>query len=166
VVGACPRRGDEVVGACTKRGARAAGAVVACTNASLERYRFSVPSAAMPALHNLKPIKQRRKDLRAALTPAEAALWRALQKSQLRGRKFRRQHSVGRYIVDFYCPAEHLVVELDGAAHDSVDASQRDEKREAWLRSVGLQLLRIENRHVFENLEGVLMLIAARFRST
>ena len=56
-------------------------------------------------IHNLKNLKKQRKDLRNNPTPAEAVLWKALQKRQLAGRKFRRQHSVGHYILDFYCSA-------------------------------------------------------------
>ena len=119
----------------------------------------------MPILHNRKPLKAFRRRLRSSLTPAEAALWRVLQRSQLSGRKFRRQQSVGPYIVDFYCPREKLVVELEGAAHDSDPAWKHDEKREQYLRCMGLTVLRLENRHVFENLDGVLAVIRQHFTS-
>ena len=108
---------------------------------------------------------QRRRALRCALTPAEAALWRMLQRSQLAGRKFRRQHSVGPYVVDFYCPVERLAVELDGSAHDGEQSAARDAAREKFLSSAGLTVLRLENRHVFENPEGVLDWIRQHFRS-
>ena len=114
---------------------------------------------------NKPPLVQRRKALRANLTPAEAALWRLLQRSRLKGRKFRRQHSIGRYIVDFYCPSERLVLELEGSAHDGERAAVRDTNREQFLISAGLTVLRLENRNVFENPEGVLELIRQRFRS-
>jgi len=78
--------------------------------------------------------KTTRRALRHALTPAEAQLWKYLQRSQFEGRKFRRQHGVGAYIVDFYCPAEALVVELDGAVHDHAEASRRDETRTRFSR--------------------------------
>ena len=106
----------------------------------------------------------RRRNLRSNLTPGEAALWLLLQGSQLKGRKFRRQHGVGPYVVDFYCPSERLVIELDGAAHDSETAAARDGDRERFLTDSGLTVLRLENRSVFENPEGVLELIAAQFR--
>jgi very-short-patch-repair endonuclease len=102
--------------------------------------------------------------LRAALTPAEIRLWQALKKSQLARRKFRRQHSMGAYVLDFYCPAESLAVELDGSAHDTAAANERDERRDAFLASLGIEVLRFENRSVLENLEGVLAEISARFR--
>jgi very-short-patch-repair endonuclease len=115
--------------------------------------------------HNHPSLGERRRTLRASLTPAEAALWRILQRSQLEGRKFRRQHSIGPFIVDFYCPKERLVVELEGSAHDSEHTAIRDEAREQFLSAVGLTVLRVENRHVFENPEGVLELIRQHFRS-
>jgi very-short-patch-repair endonuclease len=70
----------------------------------------------MPRQVNNRPeLKQIRRELRHNLTPAEATLWRCLQNKQLAGRKFRRQHSVGSYVLDFYCPSEMLAIELDGA---------------------------------------------------
>src|SRR5215470_7411657 len=63
--------------------------------------------------HNRPYIQDRRTNLRRRLTPAEATLWKALQSSKLDGRKFRRQHSVGNYILDFYCDSERLAIELD-----------------------------------------------------
>jgi very-short-patch-repair endonuclease len=113
-----------------------------------------------PANHSI----ERRRKLRAILTPAEAKLWLLLQRSQLGGRKFRRQHSIGLYIVDFYCAPERLIVELDGAAHDSERAAARDEVRHRFLDSAGYSVLRFENRQVFENPEGVLEQIRQRFR--
>jgi very-short-patch-repair endonuclease len=98
------------------------------------------------------------------LTAAEAALWRLLQRSQLLGRKFRRQHPIGPYIVDFYCPRERLVVELDGAAHDSERAALRNAARDRFLAAAGLVVLRLENCQVFENPDGVLGRIAQHFR--
>jgi very-short-patch-repair endonuclease len=98
------------------------------------------------------------------MTPAEIRLWQALKHRQVDDLKFRRQHSIGPFIVDFYCPSAKLVVELDGAAHDSEIAWQRDEGRTAYLESLGLGVLRFENRDVMENLEGVLSEIRQRAR--
>ena len=70
-------------------------------------------------LHNLPKLKTFRRKLRSNLTPAEAAFWKIVQNAKLDGRKFRRQHSVGGYILDFYCPAERLGIELDGEVHFS-----------------------------------------------
>jgi very-short-patch-repair endonuclease len=117
-------------------------------------------------LNNARHLLDRRRALRADLTPAEAALWRALKRSKLNGRKFRRQQSLGPYIVDFYCAAERLIVELEGAAHDSEHSAKRDESREQFLRSQGFIVIRLENRHVMENPEGVLAYISQHFRGS
>ncbi|MGH8728488.1 MAG: endonuclease domain-containing protein [Burkholderiales bacterium] len=116
-------------------------------------------------INNLKSLKPLRRKLRATLTPAEARLWKHLQRSQLKGRKFRRQQSFGPYIVDFYCPSEGLVIELDGSTHDNEKAWQRDQRRSEFLCNLELRVLRFENRAVVENLEGVLLEIARNFRS-
>ena len=107
-------------------------------------------------LHSRASLKPRRRELRAQLTPAEARLWLHVQRGQLAERKFRRQHSIGRYVVDFYCPGEKLIVELDGAAHGHDVAWRRDEQRTQYFSAVGLRVLRFENRDVMENLDGVL----------
>ena len=115
-------------------------------------------------IFNRKPLKEFRKDLRNNLTPAEAVMWNALQKKQLNGRKFRRQHSISNYIVDFYCPKEKLVIELDGAGHFTPEGSDRDEKRDAYINSIGIKVLRFENRDVFNNLDAVLDVISSNFK--
>jgi very-short-patch-repair endonuclease len=120
----------------------------------------------MRKLHNIEQLVPARRRLRNALTPAEAALWSLLQRSKLRGRKFRRQHSIESYIVDFYCASENLVVELDGAAHDGAAQAARDEVRTRFFESIGLRVVRIENQDVFENPDGVLALIAQHFRAS
>jgi very-short-patch-repair endonuclease len=119
----------------------------------------------MHKLHSLDTLKSSRQRLRNALTPAEAALWTALQRSKLAGRKFRRQHSIGPYVVDFYCASERLVVELDGAVHNGGKQAARDLARTRFLSSLGLHVVRIENREIFENPDGVLALIAQCFRT-
>ncbi|MEM9896042.1 MAG: endonuclease domain-containing protein [Bacteroidota bacterium] len=115
------------------------------------------------SIHNKKILKQNRKNLRNHGTPAEATLWRFLQKRQLEGRKFRRQHSVGHYILDFYCPAEKLAVELDGAHHFTAAGFEADQERDAYLRSLNIKTIRFENQEVFDNMEGVLEQIKACF---
>jgi very-short-patch-repair endonuclease len=117
-----------------------------------------------PKIFNKNSLKEFRKELRNNLTPAEAILWKALQRKQLEGRKFRRQHSIGNYIVDFYCASEKLVIELDGAGHFTPEGSDRDEKRDAYLNNMGLQVIRFENRDIFNNLDAVLELIKSNFK--
>ncbi|RSK48933.1 endonuclease domain-containing protein [Hymenobacter rigui] len=117
-------------------------------------------------IHNLGYQKSTRRTLRSNLTPAEALLWKALQRSQLAGRKFRRQHGIGPYIVDFYCPAEKLVVELDGAGHFTASGEAQDQERDAYLGSLGLKVLRFENKLVMQYIESVLAAIEAAFQHT
>ncbi|OON68201.1 endonuclease domain-containing protein [Hymenobacter sp. CRA2] len=113
-------------------------------------------------VHNLGHKKEARQQLRNSATPAEALLWRGLQRSQLAGRKFRRQQSIGPYIVDFYCPSEKLVVELDGAAHYTASGGAYDTDRTAYLNSLGLRVLRFENWLVLQQPDNVLLLFGRR----
>lgn len=119
----------------------------------------------MAPIHNKKEMLNNRKALRNNSTAPEAMLWRCLQKSQLEGRKFRRQHSVGNYILDFYCPKERLAIELDGAHHFTLAGNMNDEERDKYLASLNIKVLRFENRLLFENLEGVLEEIKQHFKS-
>jgi very-short-patch-repair endonuclease len=107
-------------------------------------------------IHNIKPLKPVRKQLRDSLTPAEAILWKNLQRSQLEGKKFRRQHSIGDYVVDFYCPEGRLAIELDGQGHFNSIKSSYDAQRTAFLNALNIRMVRFENTMVFENLEAVL----------
>ena len=114
-------------------------------------------------LYNLNKQTELRKQLRKNLTPAEAALWSMLKGSQLMGRKFRRQHGVGSYIVDFCCPSERLVVELDGEVHNHTMQAEYDIVRDAHLRELGFKVIRFENKDVFQNPQRILDNIAAAF---
>ena len=114
-------------------------------------------------IHSLRIHKEKRSALRENLTPAEATLWRHLQRSQLDGRKFIRQHSIRYYIVDFYCAAEKLIVELDGQVHFNPVASEADSIRDNALKELGYRVLRFENRIVFENIMGLLDDIRSHF---
>jgi len=107
-------------------------------------------------IHKRPELKRFRKKLRNEGTRAEAVLWTHLKKRQLGGYKFRRQHSIGRYIVDFYCPKKRLAVELDGAYHFTAKGKFRDRRRDAWLNQQGITVLRYENRRVFEDPAAVL----------
>jgi len=87
----------------------------------------------MNSLNNLIGLKTKRKELRNFLTPAEARLWNYLKNSQL-GFKFRRQHSVEYYILDFYCPKKMLAIELDGSPHDTDQGYIQDRLRDKDLQ--------------------------------
>src|SRR5215211_3784996 len=96
-------------------------------------------------IHNLPEVSKFRSELRRKLTPAEARLWTLLKNSRLDGRKFRRQHSVGPYILDFYCPGEKLAVELDGEGHFTLPTVSHDAKRRRFLEGRGIRVIRFEN---------------------
>ncbi|GAA4298901.1 endonuclease domain-containing protein [Nibribacter koreensis] len=107
-------------------------------------------------IHNSTILKEYRKSLRDKLTPAEAFLWSYLKGSQLAGRKFRRQHSVGFYILDFYCPSERIAIELDGAHHYTEAGQENDMERTAFLNNLYIKVLRFENKDVFDHTETIL----------
>jgi len=112
-------------------------------------------------LHNRKRSINKRRELRNNLTIAEALLWKNLKNSSLEGKKFRRQHGIGPYIADFYCPECRVIIELDGAGHYNVIASEYDAQRTIYLEKLGMRVIRFENREVTENLEIVLDRIRA-----
>jgi very-short-patch-repair endonuclease len=114
-------------------------------------------------IHNIPTLKITRKELRNNLTTAEAMLWKYLQKSQLEGRKFRRQHSVGKYVLDFYCPSEKLAIELDGAHHFTPHGADYDNERTIYLSTLNIRVLRFENKLVFNRIEDVLNEIKSKF---
>ncbi|MBF2029561.1 MAG: endonuclease domain-containing protein [Oscillatoriales cyanobacterium C42_A2020_001] len=103
-------------------------------------------------------IEQAARRLRLHLTPAEALLWSALRKRQLAGLKFRCQHPMGRFIVDFYCPSCKLVIEVDGDVH--TQQILYDEARTQQLQSFGYRVLRFTNEEVLNDLQTVLLHIA------
>jgi very-short-patch-repair endonuclease len=115
----------------------------------------------MHQIHSDPALKSRRKELRRCLTPAEAALWKNLQRSQVGGKKFRRQHSVGPYILDFYCPECRLAVELDGQTHFNPMSWEHDCRRTEYLKKLNIRVLRFENRDVFECPDWVLQEISS-----
>ena len=107
-------------------------------------------------IHNKPELIKFRKSLRNNSTSAEATLWKCLQKKQLGGFKFRRQHSVGNFILDFYCPAKRIAIELDGARHFTVIGREKDNKRDLNLNAQNISVLRFENKLIFENQSMVL----------
>ena len=119
----------------------------------------------MGQIFNRSYLKQYRRDLRKNLTPAEATLWLALKNKQIDGRRFRRQFSIGNYIVDFYCPAEKLIIELDGAQHFTNSGSNADSERDEYFVSLGLTVIRFENKEVYKNMEGVIDEIKKAFKN-
>ena len=88
-------------------------------------------------------------------------MWELLRDRRFMNLKLRRQHQVGDYVVDFYCDEKKLALELDGPVHNDAERKQHDQKRDAYLRTIGLTVLRFRNEHFIENPQNVLEQIAA-----
>ena len=102
------------------------------------------------------------RDLRRRQTAAEGVLWQLLRNRKLLGFKFRRQHQFGDYIADFYCREAELVVECDGGVPETNEQWHHDQKRDAYMISQGLRVLRFTNSEIMEDTERVLGEIAKR----
>ena len=98
-------------------------------------------------------IRQRSRELRHPLTPAEQKLWSVLRNRNLGGLKFRRQHPIGHFIVDFYCAEKHLIIEIDGDVHSQ--QIEYDLARTDWLQSLGYTVLRYQNHQILHQLDEV-----------
>ncbi len=94
------------------------------------------------------------KILRRNLTDAEQRLWYHLRAHRFMGRKFKRQKPIGRYVVDFVCLEEKLIIELDGGQH--AENVEYDHERDSWLRNEGYTVLRFWNNELMNEMEGVL----------
>lgn len=105
-------------------------------------------------LEGSEPARRNAKRLRKEMTPPEVGLWLALRKNEA-GLRFRKQHPAGRYVLDFYCAPARLAMEVDGEAHERGDRLRRDEKRDAWLATEDVRVLRYPASEVLANLEGV-----------
>lgn len=95
------------------------------------------------------------RQMRSSPSEAEKLLWSRLRAHRLDGRKFRRQHAMGRYVVDFVCLDSHLILEVDGDSHGEDAAEARDEARTAWLLTQGFRVLRFWNYDVLTNIDGI-----------
>mgnify|MGYP001346069561 CR=1 FL=1 len=100
-------------------------------------------------------LKDRARSLRANLTDAEQRLWARLRRKQILGIQFYRQKPIGNYIADFYAPAARLVIEVDGSQHFEVPQSKHDQRRTAYLKQLGLRVLRYTDRQVLLELDSV-----------
>jgi len=98
--------------------------------------------------------------MRRMPTHAESILWQQLRAGWMDGYRFRRQHAIGRFIVDLYCAERKLAIELDGAHHDEAEQHVRDEARTAALDRAGIRVLRFRNEDVLKNLGEVVKRIA------
>ena len=96
------------------------------------------------------------------MSEAEVVLWKNLKTKKLKGYKFRRQHSFGRYVVDFYCPEIKLAIEVDGGYHKSSNMKEYDPERQNFIESFGVKFLRFSNEDIFQNLPMVLSQIKSK----
>jgi very-short-patch-repair endonuclease len=99
------------------------------------------------------------KNLRKESTDVERLLWGRLRAGRFEGMKFRRQHPIGQFIVDFVCLERRLVIELDGGQHAMPEDRLKDGQRDAWLKKEGYRILRFWNNEVLTNMDGVLEVI-------
>lgn len=114
----------------------------------------------MMHIFNIRQHKKLRQSLRKQMTEPEKRLWFHIRNNQL-GIKFRRQHGIGRYVVDFYCPKKKLIVEIDGDSHYTLSGKENDEIREQYMNSLGLKVLRVTNLQVMTEIESVIDLISS-----
>jgi len=114
----------------------------------------------MTQFFNNKRFTPLRKNLRKEQPKPEQIIWNFLRNRQLHGYKFRRQVGIGRYVVDFYCPQQNLVIEIDGESHFIGDAPLQDKVRQQEIENLGITILRFTNIEVMRNIEGVMEKIA------
>ncbi|MYD11527.1 MAG: endonuclease domain-containing protein [Chloroflexi bacterium] len=104
-------------------------------------------------------IKQLARHMRRNPTPAEDLIWQRIRKKQVHGFRFRRQHAIERFIVDFYCFEARLVLEIDGGIHNEPGHAANDEERQRYLESLGLHVLRFTNAQVMHKTDAVVHVI-------
>src|SRR5665213_168750 len=102
-------------------------------------------------VHNKESLKEIRRQLRQSTTPAEKVLWEKLRNGKLLGLKFKRQHSIGNYIVDFFCSGARLIIELDGPVHLEKEQNEKDKARDENMKEMGFKVLRFSNDEVLSN---------------
>lgn len=110
----------------------------------------------MTIIFNRTSERVKRKALRKAMPKAEVILWAYLKNKQLYGYKFRRQYSVGPFIIDFYCPRLKLAIEIDGPTHFTKQVEKYDFQRQKYIESFGIRFLRVTNLDIYENIDGVI----------
>ena len=119
---------------------------------------------------NKKEYLKIRKTLRNNLTPAEATIWKYIKNKRICNAQWRRQFSIGKYILDFYCPAAKLAIELDGNGHYKIEGDRYDYERENFISRKGIKIIRYENCEVWNSLELIIERIeketAQRLNST
>ena len=107
--------------------------------------------------NNIYEKKEQRRDLRNTMTPSEVTLWKMLRKKQVNNSRWRRQYSIGPYILDFYCPELRIGIELDGKEHFTSEGELYDNRRSEYLfHTYGIRILRFENEDIYHSISSVL----------
>ena len=109
----------------------------------------------MTKIFNRSSEKEKRRILRSRMTEAECFLWKHIRNKNLGGLRFRRQVSIGYYIVDFYCPEKRLAVEVDGEYHNQKEVQKNDTYRAEFLTALGISVVRFSNEEVMNDIDGV-----------
>ena len=115
-------------------------------------------------LRYVPDLKENARGLRKNLTDSETVLWSRLRRKQLEGVQFYRQKPIGRFIVDFFAPSAHLVIEVDGSQHLQEDHMKRDQERDEYLAGLGLEVLRFDSRQVLTETAAVVEVILRRIK--
>ncbi|BFM38534.1 endonuclease domain-containing protein [Synechocystis sp. LKSZ1] len=113
----------------------------------------------MTIIFNQASEKEKRRQLRQNPTKAESIVWQYFKGKKIANCKFRRQYSIGPFVVDFYCPELKLAIEIDGESHDSLEAQAYDLNRQQYIEAFGISFLRFTNQQIYENAESVMMSI-------
>ncbi len=118
----------------------------------------------MTEIFNRRDQTVKRQVLRREAPELERRFWERLRRGQVAGARFRRQYSVGSYVLDFYCPGLKLAVEVDGPTHEGGDTPAYDTARQAFVETLGVVFVRVSNSEVYGDLDGVVERIAAWVR--
>ncbi|MGD0339105.1 MAG: endonuclease domain-containing protein [Bacteroidota bacterium] len=110
----------------------------------------------MSKIFNRPDQKEKRRFLRRHATASERIMWQVLRGKQLLGYKFRRQYSIGAFVVDFYSSKLKLVIELDGRSHRSLSAREYDSMRQIWIEKYGIRFLRFKDEDVINKTKEVI----------
>ncbi|MBL8008557.1 MAG: endonuclease domain-containing protein [Ignavibacteria bacterium] len=110
----------------------------------------------MTTIYNRIDQKEKRRELRNSMPKAEKMLWERLKKRQIKNKRFLRQYSIGRYVIDFYCPEIKFAIEADGDTHNLEEGIEYDLNRQNEIENLGIRFLRIKNDEIYRNIEDVL----------
>jgi very-short-patch-repair endonuclease len=127
-----------------------------CTKPNFHQPTQGAKASAMGEFFNRGSEKDKRQQLRNSMPSAEVLLWVRIKGRQMLGCKFRRQHGVGAFAIDFYSAEIKLAIELDGDSHFQEGARQYDQERQKFIESFGIKIVRFLNSDIYENLDGVL----------